>query len=102
MKLLAIIFAFLILALSTIPCSDNGQEATDAIHSEKHDHDLGEDGCTTFCSCSCCGIAIPFEVLFFLFEGNNSNGTIVFHNFWYLTNFTKGYITSIWHPPATS
>ncbi len=87
------------LVLSSVPCSDEVNETDNSIQAENHS-DHSEDECTPFCTCACCGIAIPFEVLFF--EDIHINTSVISHTFRYQTNFTQGYITSIWHPPATS
>ena len=97
MKLVTLIFAFLILALSSVPCSDTVNETDNTVQTENHS-DHSDDGCTPFCTCACCGIAIPFEVL--IFENENLNVTIISHTFKYKTEFTQGFITSIWHPPT--
>lgn len=100
MKILTLIFAFLILALSSFPCSDRVNENTDTIQAENHsDHSEG-DVCTPFCICACCGIALSFEVL--IFENENLNITVNSHTFNYKTKFTQGYNASIWHPPTVS
>ena len=97
MKFLTLIFAFLILALSSVPCSDKVNETDNTVQTENHS-DHSDDGCTPFCTCACCGIAIPFEVL--VFEDKNVNTIMVSHHFKYENLFTQDFITSIWHPPA--
>ncbi|MBL7713497.1 MAG: hypothetical protein JNL13_13580 [Chitinophagaceae bacterium] len=66
MKLLCSILAFMLLALSCIPCADAGDIAVqpvaataDGRHSDKetgsgHEH---RDLCSPFCQCSCCALA---------------------------------------------
>ncbi|MGC6438265.1 MAG: DUF6660 family protein [Flavobacteriaceae bacterium] len=97
MKLVTFIFVFLTLALSSVPCSDRVNETVNSIQAENHSDHSG-DGCTPFCTCACCGIAIPFDVL--VFEDENFNPSVTTHTFRYETNFSQGYITTIWHPPA--
>ena len=99
MKFVTLIFAVITLALSSVPCSDEVIETTDAVQTENHS-DHSDDGCTPFCICTCCGIAIPFEVL--VFDDENVNTIMVSHHFNHENLFTQGYITSIWHPPAIS
>ena len=99
MKLLALIFSFLTLTLSTVPCFDSLNEITDTFQTEENHSDHSEDGCTPFCACSCCGITIAFGILVFDYEIFN---TYVNHAFKYKTNYKQDYITSIWHPPASS
>jgi hypothetical protein len=98
-KLLTLIFAVLTLALSTVPCTDGINETADTFQTENHS-DHSDDGCTPFCTCACCGIAIPFEVL--VFENEQLNITLISHTFNYENLFTQGYANSIWHPPAVS
>lgn len=97
MKLVTLILAIITLASSSIPCSDGVNETANTIQTENHSEHSG-DGCSPFCTCACCGIAIPFEVL--VFEDENVNAIIVSHRFNHENLFTQGYITSIWHPPA--
>lgn len=97
MKYLTHIFAVITLALSTVPCTDGINETADTFQTENHS-DHSDDGCTPFCTCACCGIAIPFEVL--VFEDEPLNVPVIFHTFNYETLFTQGYTTSIWHPPS--
>ncbi|WP_298782428.1 DUF6660 family protein [uncultured Polaribacter sp.] len=97
MKYLTLIFAVITLALSTVPCTDGINETADTFQTENHS-DHSDDGCTPFCTCACCGIAIPFEV--FVFEDEQLNTTLISHSFNYENLFTQGFITSIWHPPA--
>ena len=97
MKFIGLIFAFLTLVLSSVPCSDGVNETANTIQTENHiEH--SSDGCSPFCTCACCGIDIPFEVL--VFEDENVNAIIVSHRIIHENLFTQGYITSIWHPPA--
>ena len=97
MKFLTLIFAVITLVLSTVPCSDGMIETADTFQTENHS-DHSDDGCTPFCTCACCGIAIPFEVL--VFENEQLNITLISHTFNYENLFTQGYANSIWHPPA--
>ena len=99
MKLVTLILTIITLASSSIPCSDGVNETANTIQTENHSEHSG-DGCSPFCTCACCGIAIPFEVL--VFEDENFNTVIVSHHFNHKDLFTQGYITSIWHPPAIS
>ena len=73
MKFIGLIFAFLTLVLSSVPCSDGVNETANTIQTENHSEHSG-DGCSPFCTCACCGIDIPFEVL--VFEDENVNAII--------------------------
>ena len=99
MKFITLILAITTLVLSSVPCSDEVIETNDTFQTENHS-DHSDDECTPFCTCACCGIAIPFKVL--VFEDENVNTIIVSHRFNHENLFTPGYITSIWHPPAVS
>ena len=59
MKLLAFIMAFIILAISIVPCADEESIATAGMNaiSEQHTGDPHEDHadkCSPLCTCSCC------------------------------------------------
>ena len=61
MKLLAFFMAFLVLALSFLPCADGDVQAAvsiDPVNSElahnQQDGDNHEDACSPFCHCICC------------------------------------------------
>jgi len=65
MKLLTFVMAFLVLALSCLPCADGESTAvssdrikTEVAHSQQQDDDH-EDACSPFCHCICCtGISV--------------------------------------------
>jgi hypothetical protein len=64
MKFFAFIMAFLVLALSIMPCADtnampNAKEKTEIAKSSQQQHDNHRDECSPFCTCTCCvGIAL--------------------------------------------
>ena len=100
MKFLTLIVAFLVLILSAVvPCPDRVSETADTLQTENHKDHSEEDGCTSFCTCFCCDIVIPFEVIGF--DSQIVNTMEILHHFNHENLFTQGYITSIWHPPAT-
>jgi len=99
MKTLTFILALFILALSFVPCSDGIYEDDSITQTENHS-DHSNDDCTTFCTCACCGIAIPFEVM--VFENEDVNIKIMSHRFNFDNLYTQGFITSVWQPPAVS
>jgi len=72
MKRFTQIFAFYLIALSFVPCGDNGGGIVDmtkhllgiehqahADH-EHHNNACGDDDCTPFCICSCCSLVLDF------------------------------------------
>lgn len=64
MKIFAFIMAFIILAMSTIPCADGAvamSKAKTEIQKTNHQqNDHPTKDCSPFCSCSCCtGSPIP-------------------------------------------
>ena len=65
MKILAFIMAFLVLALSVMPCADTGVPANDGKpktelaksntqKGDTHKDDTQQDDCSPFCHCACC------------------------------------------------
>lgn len=60
MKILALIMAFLVLALSVMPCADSqvlaGKEGTttELTKTGKQQNNPIQDDCSPFCQCSCC------------------------------------------------
>lgn len=99
MKLLIVILAFFVFGLSTIPCTDGISEDDNITLTENHS-DHSQDDCTPFCTCTCCGIAIPFKVM--VFEDEDLNIKIISHHFNLNDLYTQGFITSVWQPPAVS
>jgi hypothetical protein len=73
MKAALSIFAFYLLALSLVPCSDGGMDLADIASAlfgiehintsdhEEHSNDCGDDTCSTFCICSCCSMALNVQ-----------------------------------------
>lgn len=89
-----------------MPCTDVPQielNATDNVAETENNHDhssSGEDDCSPFCICLCCGsiIAMPtgFEV---------NTGRIewtALRQSHYTFDYSFDYIEGIWHPPALS
>ena len=59
-KLLTFLFAFYILLLPCIPCTDKAEcdndsktETPQSTNHQKHQHN--EEACSPFCNCACCG-----------------------------------------------
>ncbi len=62
MKLLTLIWALYLVALSLAPCSDavnNCEDNAIVEQTDNHDHNKDQDdNCTPFCHCACCSINI--------------------------------------------
>ena len=59
MKIIALIMAFLVLALSVMPCGDanaasEGKSKTELGKSHNEDDNSQQDDCSPFCTCTCC------------------------------------------------
>jgi len=58
MKFFAFIMAFLVLALSIMPCADKDNAInagkTEITKASNHQGDLQQDNCSPFCQCACC------------------------------------------------
>ena len=63
MKIFAFIMAILVLALSIMPCADDGankSKATTIVEKSNHQqNDPQQDDCSPFCHCTCCGTFSP-------------------------------------------
>ena len=62
MRTLCLILAAYLTLLACLPCADatvmlEHERAT--LAEDGHDHPDGEDTCTTFCFCACCGTLAP-------------------------------------------
>ena len=113
MKAAISIFAFYLLALSLVPCSDGGMDIVEIVSSvfgidhlsssdhEQHSNDCGDDTCSTFCICNCCSIALDIlEALPFRLKTPpptpNTTPSFVAH---FIPNPSPD---AIWHPPRLS
>lgn len=112
MRILSFILAILFFGISTLPCTDNenaGQEvaevevhvhASDVSGDHSHsDHEDHTDGCSPFCTCSCCGVAITMPPVvnteFSLLPARIEHTAI------WLGDNSFAYLTSVWQPPAS-
>ena len=113
MKAFTRIFAFYLIALSLLPCGDNGGGILDMTkhlfgieheaHSdhEHHNNACGDDDCTPFCICSCCSMALdvptklPFLVKYL--PPTPAKLPISYSNF-----LPSNFHHSIWQPPRFS
>lgn len=91
------ILCMYILALSVTPCTDgSNEECKEQV--EHHDHSEDEDdGCTPFCSCSCCGSLFTFSDSATYLSFNIKISEKVDS---YSTHYFGSYLEEIWHPPA--
>jgi hypothetical protein len=101
MKVTTIILSLIILALSTIPCSDGEnsedqyQDTISANHNHQNDTD---DSCPMTCICNCCGMAITYEPLAdYNFNLRIKISTELVST--YQTNYRFDYRSNIWQPP---
>ncbi|MEP6684604.1 MAG: DUF6660 family protein [Parafilimonas sp.] len=102
MKFLAFILAFLVLALSVMPCADKtcaqneGKTKTELLRSDHRQNNQQEDACTPFCHCTCCA---GFSINHFI----ASVSIIPLHDKNYLSFFLSSDLRtialSIWQPP---
>ncbi|MFN8325740.1 DUF6660 family protein [Flavobacterium sp.] len=105
MKLLTVILSIYLVTLSAIPCADIKSESE--VHLEvaqtsdkdNHSHDKGNDLCSPFCICNCCGqvtlnyvatINYDFPVQFEEIKSSKSTYTSALHS---------NFFGSIWQPP---
>ncbi len=102
MKIVALIMAFLVLALSVMPCADAGtafndgkakSEITKA--TDRQDHD-DSDACSPFCHCACCaGFSINHFIASIIVippYGSNPTGS-------FLPAAVIEVVLPIWQPP---
>ena len=101
MRSFAFIMAFLVLALSIVPCADRGASANDNIRSElvksaEQKGDPQKDDCSPFCHCTCCAG----------FSFNNNIATISSPAITTLTGFSSFLSANlierslpVWQPP---
>lgn len=107
MKTFTFILSIYIAALAVVPCSDgmdlNTHKLTTDVSIEHHDHnddDHEEDGCSTFCSCACCGtsLIIPANQL----VAQSESALVTKHVFYYSAEYSYDFNLGIWHPPSLS
>ncbi len=101
MKIIAFIMAFLVLALSVMPCADAGAIEEGKVKSaiskttDQQDHD-DSDACSPFCHCSCCaGFSINHVIASIIIippYGCNPTGSFL------PANVTE-VVLPIWQPP---
>ena len=101
MRSFALIMAFLVLALSIVPCADRDASANDNIKSElvkstQQKGDPQQDDCSPFCHCTCCAG----------FSFNNNIATISSPAIIILTDFSSFLPANlierslpVWQPP---
>jgi hypothetical protein len=109
MKLFCHIFSLYFLALSCLPCTDNGYEVvppryqTENIRQNDHDHEDHshcKDLCSPFCTCTCCGITISFQKTFsYIATHRPTILPIVVENFSYQSSNSLQYLQGVFQPP---
>ena len=97
MKWTPFILFLYILALSVAPCTDGANDACKE-KIEQHDHSEDEDdGCTPFCTCSCCGSLFTFAEAITNFKSSTDISEKIDS---YSSHYFGFYLEEIWHPPA--
>ncbi|HVD97251.1 MAG TPA: DUF6660 family protein [Cytophagaceae bacterium] len=102
MRLFAFVLSLFILVLSTVPCSDDHEQAQPSTGLSDNHSDHEQDSCTPFCSCSCCGIggivlSTPvFSVTLHTVQTSSPSSS---H---YSFDFISSYFYSFWQPPKLS
>lgn len=104
MRPFVIIFAFYILALSIMPCSDvhndcvktENQITQNENHNHKSDHN---DFCSPFCTCNCCQTVMTIDFTNTTFKVKHlfaeSDVKVAISNF----SFVSSFFGTIWQPP---
>jgi len=108
-KTISIILALYLLAITTLPCTDNDIlghpadtiEINDVSHQDHHhdyDHDHSEDSCPPMCHCTCCGMIafVPSEVIIDI----QLKDLYDMYIFSYKFDYNYDYNNSVWHPPV--
>lgn len=112
MRITSFILSILFLGISVLPCTDGMEQEhlegdiavehvthshADAEH-EHEDHGDHEDGCSPFCSCSCCGIAITMPPIGE--EQRKVDHALNDHRSIWIEDISIEVHSDIWHPPA--
>ena len=107
MRMFAFILSIYLGVLAVIPCNDGAEVNSHNLLSdntiEHHDHsnsDHEEDGCSTFCSCACCGISLIIPLNQSVVQSESD--LIATHEYYYSSDYSYYYILGIWHPPSLS
>jgi len=102
MKFIAFIMAFLVLALSVMPCADNGNfmdegKSKKGLTNSSHEQNNSEDdACSPFCTCTCCaGFSINHFIAVLTITSNYENN----HTSTFLPSDVTGIASAIWQPP---
>ena len=106
MKLLAFFMAFLVLALSCLPCADGDEQKavsiiniTSGLAQNQQDGDDHEEACSPFCHCICCAAfsvnhIIPLAIIPIPQSSIN-------HSAFYISAIAE-FSIPIWQPPQLS
>jgi len=103
-RIVLIVMAIYIAALSCIPCKDQVVpssyiSAITMIKAEmERQKPVDADLCTPFCTCTCCASVSLQKQIDFL-PGKRSFSTFKVIGFAYLSRIHSGDLTSIWQPP---
>jgi len=100
-RILAFLLSFYILGLVSIPCADKDlnlmdHRQTHITHEDSGEHAEHHDGCSPFCTCSCCNISMEPVMALLL----PSEVTVIRElEFFFLPDFHSDYVLSFWEPP---
>ncbi len=91
--------------MAVMPCADDipSADQNDAqgyysyMNTDSHSHD-GQDDCTPFCICQCCGASITAAQSA---DGDGVNKSSNFdYSLHYSFNYDYHYSNGVWHPPT--
>ena len=99
-----LIFCVYLLALPVMACAgeDNCNDATEQIIKQTNnhtDHEEKEDGCGSFCTCSCCVhiVSVNFQSPVISIDKPVEENTTL--SFYHNISLPSNYFGNIWQPP---
>ena len=113
MRLAVHIFTIYMLALSLVPCSDNGGGIVEIANHlfgikhqqfsahEQHSNSCGDDTCTPFCICNCCSVALDISAKP-TFQVKTLLPTPIKSPAYFSDFIAYPFYQSIWQPPRFS
>ncbi|MBK6379776.1 MAG: hypothetical protein IPO01_05755 [Chitinophagaceae bacterium] len=106
MKTILLIFSIYLLLLPGIACAGTdtcSDESENTLASMNHaDHEDEEDGCGSFCSCSCCVhiVSVNFQSAFIVCDKPLQRNKQL--SFYHNISLPSNYFGNIWQPPKMS
>ena len=100
-RVVSLFLSIYIILLTLAPCVDNDNDLIQTgqvtvLNHHSPSHDLQHDGCSPFCTCTCCSISSEVQGAFMEIKDQTLPRFIPF-NFTY--TFLSSYRFSIWEPP---